>query len=38
MNGLTVRRDNLPDNIQDLSQFVLVGREKLTSVKAEIEP
>ncbi len=29
-------QNNLPDNIEDLSKFVLVGREKLVSVKAEI--
>lgn len=36
MNELSIRSDNLPQNIQDLSKFVLVGREKLISVKAEI--
>jgi len=29
-------RENLPDNIQDLVKFVLVGREKLVAVRAEI--
>lgn len=36
MNDLVLKQNNLPDNIKDLSKFVLVGREKLTSVKAEI--
>lgn len=36
MNELIVHQDNLPDNIQKLSEFVLVGREKLVSVRAEI--
>lgn len=36
MNDIVIRQDNLPDNIKDLSQFVLVGREKLVSVRAEI--
>lgn len=36
MQELTVVAANLPANIEDLSKFVLVGREKLTSVRAEI--
>lgn len=36
MNELIIRQNSLPDNLQDLSKFVLVGREKLTSVRAEI--
>lgn len=36
MNEINVRSDNLPANIEDLSKFVLVGREKLVSVRAEI--
>lgn len=36
MGDIIVRHDNLPDNIEDLSRFVLVGREKLTAVRAEI--
>jgi hypothetical protein len=36
MNNLTTYQSNLLDNIQDLSKFVLVGREKLVSVRAEI--
>lgn len=36
MNELSIRSDNLPQAIEDLSKFVLVGREKLISVKAEI--
>jgi hypothetical protein len=35
-NELTVPNMNLPDTISDLSKFILVGREKLTAVKAEI--
>lgn len=36
MNGLTTYTQQLPDAIEDLSKFVLVGREKLNSVRAEI--
>ena len=36
MSDITVVTQYLPDNIQDLSKFVLVGREKLVSVRAEI--
>lgn len=36
MNDLTVTQQNLPNNLEDLSKFVLVGREKLTAVRAEI--
>ena len=36
MNELEVRHDNLPSTLPELSQFVLIGREKLASVKAEI--
>jgi len=36
MSDITVVPQYLPDNIQDLSKFVLVGREKLVSVRAEI--
>lgn len=36
MNELTAYAQQLPDNIEDLSKFVLVGREKLSSVRAEI--
>lgn len=36
MNELEVRHDNLPATLPELSQFVLIGREKLASVKAEI--
>jgi len=32
----TVSNANLPDTIGDLSKFILVGREKLTAVRAEI--
>jgi len=33
---LVVQNQNLPDTIEDLSKFVLIGREKLNSVRAEI--
>lgn len=36
MSAITIVTQHLPDNIQDLSKFVLVGREKLISVRAEI--
>ena len=36
MPDITAYQENLPDNLQDLSAFVLVGREKLTAVRAEI--
>lgn len=36
MTDLIVRKDNLPANLEDLSKFVLVGRDKLQSVRAEI--
>jgi hypothetical protein len=36
MNGVEIKNYQLPDNPYDLSKFVLVGREKLTSVRAEI--
>lgn len=29
-------KNNLPANLEDLAKFVLIGREKLQSVKAEI--
>ena len=35
-NQLATTNSNLPQNIADLSKFVLVGREKLVSVRAEI--
>lgn len=35
-NGIIIRNQNLPDKIEDLAKFVLVGREKLVSVRAEI--
>ena len=34
--GIIVQNQNLPDKIEDLAKFVLVGREKLVSVRAEI--
>lgn len=36
MNQLIQTSQKLPANIEDLAKFVLVGREKLTSVRAEI--
>lgn len=36
MNNLTIAQTNLPNTLEDLSKFVLVGREKLTAVRAEI--
>lgn len=36
MNGLTFQNNRIPANIEDLSKFALVGREKLTAVRAEI--
>lgn len=34
--GIIIKNQNLPNKIEDLAKFVLVGREKLTAVKAEI--
>ena len=31
-----IQNANLPDTLGDLSKFILVGREKLTAVRAEI--
>lgn len=36
MNELSIRPDNIPSRMEDLSRFVLVGREKLVAVRAEI--
>lgn len=36
MNELTVTQSNIPANIEDLAKFVLIGRDKLQSVRAEI--
>lgn len=36
MNEVIVQNMNLPKNIEDLSKFVLIGREKLNAVRAEI--
>lgn len=36
MNELSQTTRQLPDNLEDLSKFVLVGREKLNAVRAEI--
>lgn len=35
-HGLIGRNEQLPDNMEDLSKFVLVGREKISAVRAEI--
>lgn len=36
MSNITVTSSQLPTNIEDLSKFVLIGREKLVAVRAEI--
>lgn len=36
MNELTIANGNLPANLEDLSKFVLVGREQLVAVRAAI--
>jgi len=36
MNDLITQSQNLPSTLEDLSRFVLVGREKLKAVRAEI--
>ena len=36
MNELSQAIRQLPDNLEDLSKFVLIGREKLNAVRAEI--
>lgn len=36
MTDLIIRENNLPATIEDLSKFVLVGRDKLQAVRAEI--
>ena len=36
MSNITVSSSQLPTNIEDLSKFVLIGREKLVAVRAEI--
>lgn len=35
-NVITTARNNLPSTMEDLSKFVLIGREKLVAVRAEI--
>lgn len=35
-NNISIHKTQLPDNIDDLSRFALVGREKLVAVRAEI--
>lgn len=37
MNELTTAEKQLPDNLEDLAKFTLIGREKLNSVRAEIK-
>ena len=36
MNEIATASKQLPDNLEDLSKFVLIGREKLNAVRAEI--
>ena len=36
MNELTTAEKQLPDNLEDLAKFTLIGREKLNAVRAEI--
>lgn len=36
MDSLTIRDNQLPATLEDISSFILVGREKLVSVRAEI--
>lgn len=36
MNDLATQEKQLPDNLEDLAKFVLIGREKLVAVRAEI--
>lgn len=36
MNEITTTHAQLPSKIEDLAKFVLIGREKLTAVRAEI--
>lgn len=36
MNEVILSNNNLPSNIEDLSKFALIGREKLAAVRAEI--
>lgn len=36
MNEIATQQKQLPDTLEDLSKFVLVGREKLNAVRAEI--
>lgn len=35
-NEIAISKNNLPVNLSDLSKFVLIGREKLVAVRAEI--
>lgn len=37
MSELVIQNSQLPANLEDLSKFILVGREKLNSVRAEIK-
>lgn len=36
MQNLIIAQNNLPDTLEDLSKFALIGREKMTAVRAEI--
>lgn len=33
---LILRQEQLPDNIEELAKFVLIGREQVTAVRAKI--
>jgi hypothetical protein len=37
MNKLIKKVKNIPTNLEDLTKFVLIGKEKLIAVKAEIK-
>ena len=36
MNEITTQTTQLPDTLEDLARFTLIGRERLTAVRAEI--
>lgn len=36
MNEITIQSQNLPSNLEDLSRFVLIGRDRLAAVRAAI--
>lgn len=37
MEEITIAKAQLPDTIEELSQFVLIGREKLIALKSAIK-